>query len=232
VQDAVEQFEVGDLVVRILYDEDGSSSNPREDWDMLCEMVGWHRRYDIGDRKPNPDEENAMERGGWKLLKRWLELHGAIATTKIGMYDHSGITIYPVSDNGNGHGIGDNAGWDSGVVGFAFVTRKQWKLLMGDSDPKEMIDDEEQVGFGRFPVKCESAYKHMYGEMDVYDSWLKGEVYGFTVTRPHAECGKWQCSHSEVLDSAWGFVGDSKSVVGEARASAQYFIDNPTATDR
>jgi hypothetical protein len=209
VQDAVEQFTVGDLVVRVVYDEDGEAGNPREG-DNLAEIVCDHRRYTIGDRKPNPDEVNAIERGGWKLLKRWLELHGAIAFTKIGMYDHSGITIYPVGLESRGAHIFDSAGWDSGIVGFAYITRKRWAELMGDT-----------------PIAAENADEHLEGEIKNLDTYLRGEVYGYTVTRPHAECGDWKCPHSEVLDSCWGYLGDPDYVATEARSSAEWDNAHP-----
>lgn len=110
------------------------------------------------------------------------------------LYDHSGITIStgPFS-----------CPWDSGQVGFAYVTRERAKAEWG-----ERTDDEY-----RDLIKAEVAE---------YDQYLTGDVYGFeiergvpvTVTRPDGTTRtdvEW-----EHEDSCWGFFGDDPDENGMA----------------
>jgi hypothetical protein len=209
----IESFTVEGLKVTIVYDD--RADGPRTEGDMLSVMVCDHRRYSLGDRHPNEREENILSKWGWHGLKRYLHLTGAIATTKLGLYDHSGITMYAVGDDSNGHGIGDEAGWDSGIVGFAYVTRERWNELCGEQfDPLELVDDEEQIGFGKFPVKRTRVEKQMLGEIEEYDSFLRGEVYGYIIERDHP-CDR-GLEHLDLEESCFGFIGDIEYVKAEA----------------
>jgi hypothetical protein len=44
--DSIEEYRLGDEVLRVYADEDPQS--PRE-WDNLGKIIGWHKRYKIGD---------------------------------------------------------------------------------------------------------------------------------------------------------------------------------------
>ena len=165
-----------------------------------------------------------LNTGGWAHLRRYLTRTGVIAAVRIGMYDHSGVTIYPVAD-GDGHHVLDGGGWDSGTVGFAFVTRKRWDELMGDMDPREPVDGTVDFALGRVAVQRERVMQAIYDEIAEYDSFQKGEVYGYTVTRPH--CDDDECPHAEVLDSCWGYVGELDYCRTEARRSAESLSEPP-----
>jgi len=103
--ESVDTFDVGNLTVRIEYDEDRES--PRE-WDNLGTMVCWHRNYNLGDGVRNgkrtqeygsPEDFNPDEH------TICLPLY---------LYDHSGITMRtgPFS-----------CPWDSGQVGWIYIDR-------------------------------------------------------------------------------------------------------------
>ena len=207
----------GDLELRIIYDENPES--PRA-WDNVGKMICWHSRYSLGDKhdysSPRdtdiPDEKDfleefsAKERKKWNMLKypdsgasrqEWADFNLDLALTRIVkdldavlwlplyLYDHSGITI--------------SAGpfsclWDSGQVGWIFAPRKAvlegWG---GKRMTKSLLKKVE---------KC------LQGEVEVYDQYLRGEVYGFKTVK-YTRCDK-GCEHEEVLDSCWGFLGDLK----------------------
>jgi hypothetical protein len=208
MNNAIETRHEGDLVIRTFYDDSGIG-DPRE-VDNLSVIVAKHRHYDLGDREPDSTEEAALNRGGWKLLRRYLRTcRKALAACKIGMYDHSGITIYPVDDDGNGHYAFDAAGWDSGIVGFAYITLDRWRNLMGDTDPHEIVDSTRQLGMrADFPVREECVWKALHDEIREYDTYLRGDVYGYVITRKHdPTCDDDDCSHDEVIDSCQGFLG-------------------------
>ncbi len=175
----VESAKFHDMTIEIRYDE-LSDSNPR-DWDNLSVMVCDHPRYNLGDRQLEPDESEALGRGGWPLLTRYLRMSkGAVAVLPLWLYDHSGISI----------STGRTDSWDSGQIGFAYVDKERIEYLGAPS---------------------EDAEKQMRGEIEEYDSYLRGEVYGYIINGPDGD-------H---LDSCWGFVGDIKYAKEEAEMAAK-----------
>ncbi len=180
----VESAKFHDMTIEIRYDE-LSDSNPR-DWDNLSVMVCDHSRYNLGDRQLEPDESEALGRGGWPLLTRYLRMSkGAVAVLPLWLYDHSGISI----------STGRTDSWDSGQIGFAYVTK-------------------ERIDYLGAPLA--DAEKQMRGEIEEYDSFLRGEVYGFVINGPDGD-------H---LDSCWGFVGDIKYAKEEAEMSAKWHYND------
>lgn len=98
---------------------DDSPESPRE-WSNLGTFVGAeHRSYNIGDRRPTEPEREALSRGGFALLARYLRRYeGATVVLPVGMLDHSGVTFYV----GGGAHWSDSQGWDSGTCGYIFDT--------------------------------------------------------------------------------------------------------------
>ena len=91
------------------------------------------------------------------------------------LYDHSGITMscshnYPYNDR-----------WDAGQVGWIYASFDDIKKEFGNTD-KDSIDKAENL---------------LIGEVETYDSYLKGECYGFIIEQDGCE-----------VDSCWGFLGD------------------------
>ena len=161
--------------LRIRIEQDTDAESPRT-WDNLGTLLCWHRRYWLGDRdkgrqNKGPDLDPEGFRDWWKDNGK-----GGILLP-LRLYDHSGISIsagseYPLND-----------AWDSGPVGFCFVTRETILKEYG----------------GRIVTakKREQARKVLLAEVATYDQYLRGDVYGFTV----------EDSEGEYLDSCWGFIG-------------------------
>ena len=149
-------------LVRITPDLDAES--PRE-WDNVGTMICSHRNYMLGDEQFDTDDYD-----GWEdLLKDLKDNRGAALILPLGLYDHSGITMY----------IGDTHDrWDGGQVGYIFCTQ-------ADID-REWNGDR---------VKAE---EYLRGEVEAYDMYLRGEVYGVTITRAVG---------GEVVDECWGLYG-------------------------
>jgi len=108
------------------------------------------------------------------------------------LYDHSGITM----SIGNNYPFNDV--WDSMEVGIIYVKADKIKAEYGeDKDSKE------------------KAKKYLQCEVEEYDNYLTGNVWGFVIYEEKiCDC----CGHKseEVLDSCWGFNGNSKECVKEA----------------
>lgn len=108
---AVEEETVGAFVVKVLADEDGSSSDPR-DWDHGTLMALTHRRYDL----PNEAGAPFDDLDGWREVADWLrEIYNVAAILPVYMIDHGNVALSTGS-------YGDP--WDSGQVGFILMTRE------------------------------------------------------------------------------------------------------------
>ena len=94
------------------------------------------------------------------------------------LYDHSGITMRT-----RGFSEIDSARWDWGQVGWIFVSRE--KLL------KEYGGKRVTAAMKRRAVKC------LLAEVEVYDHYIRGDVYGYVV----------EDGDGNHLDSCWGFFG-------------------------
>jgi hypothetical protein len=179
--DVLKTFELsGNRELKIVSDFDVES--PRE-WSNMGTMLCFHKRYNLGDENPY----NMNDFDSWMEFKERLEKdHDIAIILPIFMYDHSGITIstsleYPYNDR-----------WDAGQVGFIFVT-------------KEKIREEYSVKHVTKKT-LQKALTYLLGEIEVYDLYLRGEVYGFQLVELSkcSECGE---SHEETIDSCYGFYG-------------------------
>jgi hypothetical protein len=149
--------------LRIVRDED--PQDPRE-WDNLGTMVCWHRRYDLGDEQPSEYPGEYQDE---------LPPHVALP---LYLYDHGGITMRTTNFS---------CGWDSGQVGFIYVTIAKIKAEYG-----------WEVLTAKRRAKIE---QYLRNEVETYDHYLTGNVYGFELEKQVA--GEW-----EPDESCWGFFGD------------------------
>lgn len=167
-----ESKKVGKYTVKVV--QDTNPLNPRTEWDNLCTMVCFHRRYNLGDRNHGFTPESIREYlSENKKTVFWKPLY---------LYDHSGITI----------STGTFAcAWDSGLVGYIFIERDRFL---------------KEFGFKRMSKKAKERLEGLLdGEVEDYDNYLTGEVYGYMV---EDETGN-------VIDSCWGFNGDPKYALEE-----------------
>lgn len=131
-------------------------------------------------------------------------LYPYLVSLPLWVYEHSGITMscgdpsYPYNDR-----------WDSSCAG--------WIVMSKDSVMGNLAATEEN--WRTKAIEC------MRGEVELYDHWLTGNVYGYTLLEETAP-DEW----TEV-DSCWGFYGDDVLTNGiadnvpglaEAVASGQY----------
>lgn len=191
--------------------QDDDALNPRQEFDNASHFVCWHNRYNLGDKHSYRDVDSLFESLAREIStilfnKVWdkyesdeldesamrAELVKIVEnnTVMLGLYlyDHSGITISASAFNDP---------WDSGQIGFAYLTRADVVKEFGKWDKRTR----------------EKARKLILGEVDTYDDYLTGNVYGYVVLD---ENGK-------DTDSCWGFYGDyNKYVLDQAREIADY----------
>lgn len=211
------QYNGNEYVLHIQQDSDPEDPRTLYDHDTL--MACFHPRYCLGDtidqREPEafwqslvrkyvpeatlfnkanakpdeiPDRYTWEDNDGtvygnltsWKVCLYYVEdltipqcqslLYPHLVSLPLWLYDHGGITI----------SCGDrvypyNDRWDSGLVGWIVYARQK--------------DDGEDWR--------EKAFDRMRAEVEEYDHYLQGEVYGFTLYE-----------NGEEIDSCWGYYGD------------------------
>lgn len=158
---------IGDYCLRIFHDD--CPDSPRE-WDNIGTMVCFHNRYKLGDNTDYRKEDY----NSWGELKQGIiENEGECVILPLYLYDHSGITIStsPFS-----------CPWDSGQIGFIFVSKHKIK--------EEGIDEDRVTDI-------------LKGEVETYDQYLTGDVYLYEIYRLRTcDLG---CIHEELVDSCGGF---------------------------
>ena len=179
--------EFGDYVIKV--DHDDMAESPR-DWDNLGTMICWHSRYNLGDYKENDyrDPDNFMHAisGLYEdeytdyldddQIKRCYEAayHKNIILP-LYLYDHSGITMRTT---------GFSCPWDSGQVGYIYIS---------------LEDVRKEYGWKKITKKRRAQIeKYLTGEVEVYDHYLTGSVYGYSIEKGEDE---------EHIDSCWGYFG-------------------------
>ena len=220
-------------------ERDDIAESPRQ-WSNVCTMVCWHRNYSLGDKHnyDNGDEffEDILHNICGMKYEDFEELptrekcklaheSDKVYIQELNLYDHSGITIstsssYPYNDY-----------WDAGCVGWVYVSKEkaleEWGGIPERDEngdfiriPHEHPDGNVTYSTKYTPITEENwkevAKYHMDNEVKVYDQYLVGDVYGFTLTKkimkqdkcPH--CGEVIREYEEEIedDSCWGFYGD------------------------
>ena len=177
--EAVKELKSNNKVLKIFIDE--NPENPRKAWDNLGTFVCFHKRYDLGDKH----NYSSSDYDSWDEMESAIIKQEDVAVIlPLYLYDHSGITM---------NTTGFSCGWDSGQVGFIYVSRETLR---------------KEYSVKRISNKIvEKATKLLIGEVETYDQYIKGDVYGFKVFNVES-CDK-GCEHEEEIDSCWGFYGDN-----------------------
>jgi hypothetical protein len=159
---------------------DDSPESPRE-WSNVGHMVCWHRRTNLGDETIRTEDYANMD----ALLDSFRD-QGARVILPLWLYEHGGMSMRV----GDGNAFSDE--WDSGLVGFIYDTPEGVKECIGDDATEEQIK------------AC------LVQEVETYDEFLQGMVYGYEV----------KDVEGEVLDACWGYYG-SDHVRQSAREAAE-----------
>lgn len=212
-RDAIHEEEYKGLNIYIVPDDD-PALNPIDDYDMLGKQVYWHRRMNLGhcwketnkyspmewlEREINDDvyelwQENHSRRLEYQdyLMELFIKKNLVIP---VSAYEHGEITI---------SASGRRAGWDSfdsGQLGFVYVSHE---------------DIKKEFNVKRLTKKVlERAEKILRGEVETYDDYLTGQVYGFII----------EDENDEELESCWGFLGDYKYCLSEAKSVADFLAE-------
>ena len=187
--DAIDNFMYKEHMIRLFQDD--TPDDPRS-WDNMGRMVCSHGRYNLGDEKEKISFDNF---NSWNEVAEYLEKEkGAVISLPLYLYDHSGLRMKVGSFSGllpQGH-----AEFDSGQVGFVYATAEDIKNTFQVKKITKSI--------------LKKATKNLEGEVETYDQYLSGDVYGYKVFD----------KNGEETDSLWGIYG-----IDEAQSEAKSNID-------
>lgn len=134
----------------ISIDNDMDPMNPRKEHCNVAKMVLFHKKYQLGDEHDYDYEDYH----GWEEMKdEIIRIEEPVLISPVYMYDHSGITIShkPFS-----------CPWDSGQIGFVFVTDEALK----------------QAG-----LTSQDAERIIESELEIYDQYLRNEIYQYSIEK-------------------------------------------------
>ena len=177
--------EFGEYTIEVSHDD--MAESPRE-WDNLGTMICWHSRYNLGDYRENdyrdPDhffhaisglyeDEYSDYLDDEQIQKCREAAYHKNIILPLFLYDHSGITMST---------SGFSCPWDSGQVGYIYISLERVR---------------KEYGWKRITKKRrEQIEKYLTGEVETYDHYLTGSVYGYNIERD-----------GEHVDSCWGYFG-------------------------
>jgi len=168
---------VDDLTVEVVLDENPWS--PRDD-DNLGTMLCCYRGYTLGDTQFKP--------GLYASHEELLEGHGYDPKHDIwfplSVYDHSGLSMY-ITGTG---GYRQHESWDSSMVGVIVVSRAK---VRNDFACKRVTKDVR-----------EHAEHILRSEVDTYNKYLTGQVYGYVV----------KDADNEVMDACYGYYEENDAL--------------------
>ena len=201
-------------------EQEDSPENPR-DWDNVCTMICFHRRYNLGDKHPydNSDEffeyilcdicnmkqEDIEELSTKEKYKLACE-NDNVYIQELNLYDHSGLTIstssnYPYNDF-----------WDAGCVGWIYVSKEraleEWGGIPERDENGEIIRIPHHHSNGNITYSAkytpiteenwkEVAEYHMNNEVKTYDQYLTNDVYGYKLIKTTTE--QERCPHCDEI---------------------------------
>ena len=203
--------ETGDIY-RLKIEYDEYAESPRE-WDNLCTIFSQRGNWNIADNEFAYSRDEAPDK--YEEYKERQE-KGEIFMCPVYMYDHSGqtISLSPFGDP-----------WDSGVAAYIFVEKE--KML------KETDATEENWK--------EKAYKYMQSEIEIYDYYIRGEVYGWNLEKAEVTEHKrvsdgkiWTTVEQEPEDGCAGYYGDPEpsGLINDAVGNRFDYIVDPDIAKR
>jgi hypothetical protein len=131
--------------------------DPRED-SNLGKMVCFANNYTLGDKHNyDPEDTNSFE----ELKDAIIEKENPIVILPMYMYNHSGITI---------NTTGFSCKWDSGQIGWIYVTKKQLEVIGVSMNNKETYPE-----FKKRLLEC------LVSEVKTYDQYITGDTYRFRI---------------------------------------------------
>ncbi len=155
---------------RIKTYQDDEPDNPR-DWDNLGKIFYGHKRYVLGEVDVRKEFEDCYS---WDdVEKRIIELYDPLVILPLYLYDHSVLRI-KIGDFYDSQLPQGYAYFDTGMVGFVIAekdkVRKEYKVKRISKKLREQV---KQI---------------LEDEIDVFDKYLSGQVYAYSIEDTDIAC--------------------------------------------
>lgn len=167
---------------------DPDPMQPREDWTPFGTMITTHGRYTL----PNEDEFDFDSCSSWAEVEKVLRKRFALVLP-VFMFDHSGLSL---TTDESRFARWDSQRWDWGQVGFICASNAQIKECF-------MVPRNRKAT----PEQIDQARQNLIGEIETYDQYLSGDVWGYRIIDPAGE----------EVEACWGMYGHDYCE-GEARS--------------
>lgn len=189
MEEAVQEERYQGHTIKIYQDPDPTDPRDKGYQDNFGTMVCFHKRYNLGDYDLGISRDDF---GSWDELEAYfIKEKGAAVILPLYIYDHSGITIRTVPFS---------CPWDSGQIGFIYATRQNIR---------------DNYGIKRiWKGTLEKAEQLLKLEVEEYNRYLTGQVYGFRI----------EDADGEDVDSCWGYSGEPSEIISECKASIDLMI--------
>lgn len=185
----MEKQEYKGYTIELMIDE--TPQDPRE-WSNLGTMLCFHKTYNLGDDVGISSDEFSS----WDEVKDYIKQIDGILITPLYLYDHTVLRMKTGQFQSLPQG---HKRFDTMPVGFIYTTEERIKEMFGT----DKITDED----------LEHAKKVLENEVNIYDKYISGQVYGFQITNPD---GGYE-------DSCWGFY-DPSNALQEAQGIIGYQV--------
>lgn len=168
---------------QVIIVQDQNSFNPRDDQENLGTIAYKHSKYVLGDEVIDDpidwlEDKLSVNHLGRYTNERLQELEELFFRKYVGqrlyIYDHSGITISTKPFD---------CRFDSGQFGYIYTTKEKIRNLLGVKNVTQKIRKR--------------VHKFLEAEVDEFDTYLRGDVYGFEI----------RDENNELIDSCYGFYG-------------------------
>ena len=183
---------------------DNFSESPRE-WDNLGVIAYKSSRYTLGEEEIDDPIDWLCQKLGYDDLEEYNETNNIdldynnstfesleaeffdhYIALPVYIYDHSGITINTAPFS---------CPWDSGQIGYIYIPEEKTTEI--NSFPRNWLNGRS---------KEEAAKDVLKGEIETFDDYIRGEVFGFRVEEM-IKCNSCEGVQIEVIDSCGGFYG-------------------------
>lgn len=204
-------FRDGDDFYRIQIREDPFPTSPRE-YDNTGLLLTWESRYASPDGRDGATPALDRALGKWKVSNDFLRPVAAATIIRY-LRAFARDEIYAAaalsrSADGLELLLDFNPAPGGWYDGLALVPAERWKASMGGTPPETGLDVDTAGG----PRHVPSAKEALVQDVEIYNAYLRGEVYEYALER--AVLGGW-----EHIDSCSDMMGDVEQYVfAEARA--------------
>jgi len=175
--------------IHIIRDDD--PQNPRKEFDgCIGKMVCYHSKYRLGDEHNWSDEQEFLD------FIRLAIKNNKVVALNLYLYDHGSISISSQRFNCNRDRL------NVGIIYTDLETIQQaghdWKRWT--------------------KIRLQQAQQWLLQEVEVYDEYLVGNVYGYGITAPDGK----------ELHHCWGYYGsdhEENGILSEARHLIDYAVE-------